>query len=124
MAGLKHADEIRISSVLWTSQSSSNWEINAMKTALFVLCFLGATAALGQSTGSAGSATMSSTVQMSNHAERASQQPLAPEQSLMERSNYYFAQGERPLWEVQPLSKSHPVPLGDIARMLRKEHAI
>jgi hypothetical protein len=97
-------------------------EIKAMKTALFVLCFLCATAALGQSTGGAvGSATLSSTIQMASHAEHASQQPLAQEQSLLEHSNYFYAQGERPLWEVQPLS--HTVPLGDIARMLRKEHA-
>ena len=46
---------------------------------------------------------------------------LAQEQSLLEHSNYYYAQGERPLWEVQPLA--HHVPLGDIARTLRQEHA-
>ena len=92
-----------------------------MKTALFVLCFLGATAALGQSTGSA---MMSSTVQMPNHAEHASQQPLAQEQNLLERSSYLIAQGERPLWEVQQVSKSRPVPLGDIARMFRKDHEL
>jgi hypothetical protein len=90
-----------------------------MKTAVFAFCFLGATAALGQSFGSA---PMSNVVQFNNHAERATQQSLAHEQSLLENSNYFFAQGERPLWEVQPRSQSHPVPLGDIARMLRKEH--
>jgi hypothetical protein len=93
-----------------------------MKTALVVLCFLGATAALGQSTGSA---MMSSTVQMPNHAEHASQQPLAQEQNLLEHSSYLIAQGERPLWEVQQASKSRrPVPLGDIARMFRKDHEL
>jgi flagellar basal body L-ring protein FlgH len=92
-----------------------------MKTALFVLCLLAATAALGQSSGSA---MMSSAVQMPNHAERASQQPLAPEQNLLEHSSYLIAQGERPLWEVQQASKSRPVPLGDIARMFRKDHEL
>jgi hypothetical protein len=98
-------------------------EINAMKAALLGLCFLCATAALGQSVGgSVGAAPVASSVQMASHAEHASQQPLAQEQSLLEHSNYFYAQGERPLWEVQPLSKSRPVPLGDIARMLRKDH--
>jgi hypothetical protein len=95
-----------------------------MKIALFVVCFLAATAALGQSTGSVGSVVMSNTVQMPNHAERASQTPMAQEQNLLEHSNYYYAEGERPLWEVQSLSKSHAVPLGDIARMFRKDHEL
>jgi hypothetical protein len=90
-----------------------------MKTAVFAFCFLGATAALGQSFSGA---QMTSVLQFNNHAERASQQSMAREQNLLESSNYFFAQGERPLWEVQPLSQTRPVPLGDIARMLRKEH--
>jgi hypothetical protein len=96
-----------------------------MKTALFVLCFLGATVALGQSVGgSVGSAPVSSSFQMPNHAEHASQTPLAEGQSLLEHSNFYYAQGELPLWEVQSLSKSREVPLGDIARMYRKDHEL
>jgi hypothetical protein len=96
-----------------------------MKTALFGLVFFGATVALGQSVGgSVGSAPLSSSFQMPNHAERASQTGLAPEQSLLEPSNFYYAQGERPLWEVQSLSSSRPVPLGDIARMYRKDHEL
>src|SRR5579864_839923 len=104
---------------------AENLETNVMKTALFVLCFLCATTALAQSAGgSVGSAPLSSTVQMASHAERASQQSLAQEQSLLEQSNYFYAQGERPLWEVQPLSKSRAVPLGDIARAFRKDHEL
>jgi hypothetical protein len=38
----------------------------------------------------------------------------------MERSAPLIAQGERPLSDVAS-SKAAPVPLGDIARMLRKE---
>lgn len=94
-----------------------------MKTAAFMLCFFCSTVALGQSTGggSVGSAVLASSVQMVSHPEHASQQFMAQEHSLLERSNFYFAQGERPLWEVQPLA--HHVPLGDIARMLKQEHA-
>jgi hypothetical protein len=95
-----------------------------MKTALFVLCCLCATAALGQSVGSVSAAPVSSSIQMASHAEHATQQPLAEQQSLLERSNYYYAQGEMPLWEVQGLSKSHAVPLGDIARAFRKDHEL
>jgi hypothetical protein len=93
--------------------------MKAMKTAVLGFCFLCATGAFGQSVGSA---IMSSVIQMTSHAEQASQHAMAPEQSLMEHSGFSYAQGERPLWEVQPLSQARPVPLGDIARMLRKEH--
>lgn len=94
-----------------------------MKTAMFVLCFLCSTIALGQSIGgsSVGGAVLASTVQMVSHPEHASQHFMAQEQSLLEHSNSYYAQGERPLWEVQPLAQR--VPLGDIARMLKQEHA-
>jgi hypothetical protein len=94
-----------------------------MKTAVFVLCFFCTTMALGQSIGggSVGGAVLASSVQMVSHPERAAQQFMAQEQNLLEHSNFYFAQGERPLWEVQPLA--HHIPLGDIARTLREEHA-
>ncbi len=90
-----------------------------MKTTLFVLCLLCATAAFGQSVGG----VMSAEPQVfhpPDHAQRAAYQALAPEQNVMGNSNYYYEQGERPLWEVQPAARV--VPLGDIARMLRKEH--
>ena len=45
---------------------------------------------------------------------------MALEQNLLENASYSYARGERPLWEVQPLA--HQVPLGDIARALKKEH--
>ena len=100
-----------------------NLEINPMKTAVFVLCFFCATVALGQSTGggSVGGAVLASSVQMASHPEHASQHFMAQEQNLLEHSNFYYAQGEIPLWELQPLA--HHVPLGDIARMLKQEHA-
>ena len=93
-----------------------------MKITLFALCFLCATAALGQSVGGTSLSSQVQVFQMPSHTEHASQHPLAEEQSLLEHSNYIYAQGERPLWEVQPASP-RPIPLGDIARLLRKEHA-
>jgi hypothetical protein len=95
-----------------------NLETNAMKTAVFVLCFFCTTLALGQSVGGA---VMVSTIQMAEHPQHASQRAMAQEQSILVHSDFYYAQGERPLWEFQTLA--HQVPLGDIARMLKQEHA-
>jgi hypothetical protein len=92
-----------------------------MKTTLCVLCLLCATAALGQSAGS----VLSSEPQvfhLPDHAQHASQQPMAQEQNLLDSSGYFYAQGERPLWEFAPAP--HAVALGDIARMLRKDHEL
>jgi len=94
-----------------------------MKTTLLVLLCLCTTAALGQAFGgSAGAPAMSSSFQMVGHEQHASARPMAQEQSLLEGSGgVYTAHGERPLWEVAP-PEPPAVPLGDIARMLRKEH--
>jgi len=45
---------------------------------------------------------------------------MAREQNLLNDNGLTFAHGERPLWEVAQTKKV--VPLGDIARELRKEH--
>jgi hypothetical protein len=102
-------------------QGFGTGEMNTMKNTLFALCFLCTTAAFGQS--AAGGGALSNEVQvfqMASHPQRATQMPMAQEQNLFDRSGYSFVEGERPLWEVQPLSPK--VPLGDIARALRKEH--
>ncbi|HEY7351453.1 MAG TPA: hypothetical protein VH596_01685 [Terriglobales bacterium] len=52
----------------------------------------------------------------------ARQRPLAQEQDLRETSSCTYARGERPLWEVMPVSTSKP--LGDIAREFREERAL
>jgi hypothetical protein len=93
---------------------------NVMKT-LFVISFLLATtAAFGQS--AAGVTTLDNEahplmVQM--HPQTASAQPLGVSRNLLGTSGYSSARGERPLWEV--VSEKTEVPLGDIARNLRKE---
>jgi hypothetical protein len=93
-----------------------------MKTTIFALCFLCASAAFGQS-GTVGSALNAtpSVLEFQSHELMAYQRPMATEQNLLEAAGYSWAQGERPLWEVAPVS--HPTPLGDSARMLKKEHA-
>jgi hypothetical protein len=92
-----------------------------MKTGLLALCFLCGTAAFGQSAGGTALSNDVQVLEFPSHAVRAAAQPMAQEQNLLGQTGYFYAQGERPLWEVQPLSQS--VPLGDIARMLKKEHA-
>lgn len=91
-----------------------------MKTTLFALCFLCTTTALGQS-GIVGQTLTSQpqVIQMYSHPEHASQQPMAREQNLLEKTGLVYDQGTRPLWEVAPVHTA--VPLGDTARMLRKQ---
>lgn len=92
-----------------------------MKTTVLLLGCLWAATALAQS--AASSPTLATTIQPANHAERAYAQPLAQEQSLFTTNSITIAQGEMPLAEV-PLPVVHVVPLGDLARMQRKEHAL
>ncbi len=94
-----------------------------MKTTLVALCFLCATAALGQSV--AGGSALSGQPRVhefAGHTEHASQQAMAHEHSLLGTSGFAYAHGERPLWEVAvPMPQG--LPLGDAARALRQEHA-
>jgi hypothetical protein len=92
-----------------------------MKTALLAACFLCATAAFGQSVGgSMGTPSMSAPFQMTNHEQHASFHQMGQEQTLFGTSGVYTAQGEVPLWEVAP-PEAPTMPLGDVARLLRKE---
>ena len=94
-----------------------------MKTtivALSFLCFLCATAALGQT-----ASVISNTpapLRMTDHPEHAVDHALATETSLFRSTSpYSFAQGEVPLAELA--SPVYYTPLGDIARAARKEHS-
>jgi hypothetical protein len=94
--------------------------MNAMKTAVFALCFLCATVALGQA--GAGLSSQVAVVAFESHDAVAAQHPMGTEKNLLETSvGNTWAHGERPLWEVAPVS--HPTPLGDSARLLRQAHA-
>ena len=91
-----------------------------MKTAVFALCFLCATVAFGQA--SAGISSQVATVAFNSHEAVAAQHSMGAEINLLETSaGSTWAHGERPLWEVAPVS--HPTPLGDSARLLRQVHA-
>jgi hypothetical protein len=94
--------------------------MNAMKTIVFALCFLCATVALGQAT--AGLSNQITAVSFESHDAVAAQHSMGAEKNLLETSGgNTWAHGERPLWEVAPVS--HPTPLGDSARQLRQAHA-
>jgi hypothetical protein len=93
-----------------------------MKTALFVLVFLSATAVFGQSGAGAGALNAEPVViEFNSHAGHASYQDMGREQNLFQQSSNIQAHGVRPLWEFALPSQA--IPLGDSARMLRKEHA-
>ena len=91
-----------------------------MKTILFAIFLACATAALGQAT-----AVLSNQPQMlviADHPEHAQHAPMAQEQNLWgNESPYTYAKGELPLSEFARASAA--VPLGDVARSYRKEHA-
>jgi len=93
----------------------------SMKVTFFLLfCLLITTGALGQT--GAGSAPLSSTYMVPDHSMHASSQPMAQVQSLFPSSSSIdIAQGELPLWEVAP--EHQEIPLGDAARLQKKEHA-
>jgi hypothetical protein len=94
-----------------------------MKTTLLIASILCTTAALGQAIGAvATSPSMANTYQMITHEQHASPQQLATERSLFEGSqSIYIGHGELPLWEVAPKDPPY-VPLGDTARLLKKQH--
>jgi len=94
-----------------------------MKTTLFLFCLLCAGAAFGQSSIGYGALSNEPQVlQMPSHPQHATQRPMAPEQSLLETAVLIYARGQRPLWDFAKLSE--PIPLGDAARALRKEHGV
>ena len=96
-----------------------------MKTTLFLVLFLCATAAFAQvGGGSLSGPVMMQPFSMASHTNHAGPQQMAQEQSLLEGTGQvYIAHGELPLWEVAP--KDPPaVPLGDVARAYRKQHEI
>jgi len=94
-----------------------------MKTLAFVLCLFASTSLLAQA--SVGTGALSAdpvVIQFNGHPTRALQQGMADHQDILESSTMTVERGSRPLWEVAPRPVA-AVPLGDVARMLRKEKA-
>jgi len=93
-----------------------------MKMTILLFCLFCATAAFGQYYYSVGTAPIQSTYNPPSHPSRAVSQPMSVEQNLLGGNSITSAQGEMPLWEAPAMS--HEAPLGDIARELRKQHAV
>jgi hypothetical protein len=94
-----------------------------MKNILCALCFLccfSATAAFSQS--AAVLNALPQPVRIAEHTEHASQHAMAQETTLLDTSVYDYAQGEVPLSELGSIPRE--IPLGDVARALRKERAM
>ena len=89
-------------------------------TLLFLFCVLCTVGAFAQS--AVTPSAMVDTYQSPDHAQQATPHAMAQERSLLgASSSFSIAHGERPLWEVAPVV--HEMPLGDVARLQRKEHA-
>jgi hypothetical protein len=96
-----------------------------MKTTFLLLglYLLSAAAAHGQSVYSSGSVNGQPQIfQFQSHTLRAAQKPMGESENLLGDSGYSYGQGERPLWEFS--SPVQVVPLGDTARMLKRERVI
>ena len=87
--------------------------------AVCLLIVLGSVGAAAQIGGALSSEPQVYTVP--SHPQHAMRQPLADEKTLLDSSPFVSAKGERPLWEV-PQQVTYVMPLGDVARLLRKEH--
>jgi hypothetical protein len=92
-----------------------------VKITILGLCLLTAGLAFAQSSGGGYALNADARpVEFSSHPERAMQHPLGSEQSVLETSEFVWAHGEVPLWEVA--QKKEAVSLGEVARVWRKEH--
>ena len=90
-----------------------------MKTTLLALFFLCASVAFGQ--GASVISSQPALIQVPSHPARAMQHQLGEERNILFTSTNVYAHGERPLWEfARPAAE---IPLGDVARMLRQQHA-
>ena len=96
-----------------------------MKTLCFALCLLLTAAGFGQAAGSINNQPQ--VKEIPSHTLHASPKAMAQEGSLLVSSHSVSAQGEKPLWEAVGSTEAARVPdampLGDVARLLRRQHA-
>jgi hypothetical protein len=92
---------------------------------VLALCIFSAVGAFGQVNFGSAMTAPEEGFQMADHAATASRTPLGREIDLLEVSQTTVSQGEIPLWEAMEMMPPRPVtPLGDLARAIRKEHAL
>ena len=85
-----------------------------MKTILFTMCLLFASAAFAQSYPSM------SPLEFGDHAYHAAPHSWAAPSSILGGNNVTVATGEMPLADI-PMPQIHETPLGDVARQVRQE---
>jgi hypothetical protein len=95
-----------------------------MKTTIFVMFLLCATAGFSQSYGAAAAVLQNQPMilEMPSHVEHASATALATPQYLNGSASSTSAQGVKPLWEFAASEAS--VSLGEVARQLRQQHLL
>jgi hypothetical protein len=91
-----------------------------MNKTILTLCLLCATHAFGQYAGVISSESQK--FEVPSHEQHAIQQDLGQEKSLLITGVTTHEHGMRPLWELAPVHVE--VPLGDTARMLKKQHDV
>jgi glucose/arabinose dehydrogenase len=98
-----------------------------MKSLIFALCLLLTTAAFGQSLKQPSLSNQPQGRAVPSHPRHAGPQPMAQEVSLLGGSRQVSARGANPLWESARVPDgarvSDAMPLGDVARLLREQHA-
>jgi hypothetical protein len=90
-----------------------------MKKILFVLLLLSANAAFGQYVINHVD-SQPQIFSIPEHPAHASYAPMAGERSIVGGGTSYFGQGDRPASDFPQMAS---VPLGDMARELKKQHA-
>jgi hypothetical protein len=92
-----------------------------MKKILFVFFLLSTAAAFGQySLGSGAANNQAQSYQFQNHPSHADYAPLSAERSVLPSTTFYSAQGER---RASDFAQPEAMPLGTIARELKRQHA-
>ena len=95
-----------------------------MKTTLFALFLLAIPAAFAQAnyTATYAASSQAQMLEVVDHPQHAEQHALATEHPLLSSSDSTYARGERPLGDFVPVPpRQSSVPLGDVARVFRKE---
>src|SRR5450432_92521 len=92
---------------------------------VLAICIFCAVGAFGQVNFSSAQSAPVEGFQMSDHPETADRHVMGRERDLLEVSQTTFSQGEIPLWEAMEMMPPRLViPLGDLARAIRKEHEL
>jgi hypothetical protein len=91
-----------------------------MKKIVFLFCVLSTSAAFAQYYGNSRS-NQPQVYEFQGNPAHANYAPLASEQSILASASYTSAQGER---RASDFPQPEATPLGDVARELRKEHAL